>query len=121
MLIPASLYCTLGVSEEALKSSSRVQDLQIARMALYYRMRMQGYTLQEIGWEFNRSHSAVLSALRNVDKAIAIRDSRVTSVFDLIANYQLRITDNDAWLRKMELRIAELKMEIEKFADELKF
>jgi hypothetical protein len=121
MAIPASLYRTLGISEEVIKSSSRVQEVQIARMALYYHLRKKGYTLQQIGREFNRSHSAVLSALLNVDRALEIRDSRVTSVINMIAGYRLRITDTEAWLRKADKHIAELKKKIEELANELKF
>ena len=75
-----------GVSYSVMASKSRERNYVIARQYAIYQVYQQlhylGYTLMEIGKLFNRDHSTILYAIKQMREALQVNDYLVTKIHD---------------------------------------
>lgn len=73
--------CT-GFDYETLKQSSREQHYAFARFIVFNHLRELGFSFNEIGLIFNRSHSTVLMGINKMNDFKAINDAVFMSIYN---------------------------------------
>jgi chromosomal replication initiation ATPase DnaA len=74
-----------GFSKEELLSSQRTQRLALWRMVLFYILRKQGATFQEVGNYFNRNHATVIYGCRRIEELA--HDKEAMKILERITTY----------------------------------
>ena len=76
-------------------SKTRLQKYVAARSCFDYNLRLDGYTLKEIGAETNRDHSTVFHSIKNYEtlKNVTQYKTKYESIINLYAKYKSESCD----------------------------